>query len=162
MRVLKYRKTEVVKTMKNYFGLVPFAKEMDRFFDEDFFPVFPDFNAPRLMKAELMKADIHEKDGMYNIDLELPGYKKEEINVNVVDGNLVIDAKHEENKDEKDSKGNLIRSERSFGSCSRSFYVGDSLKAEDVKAKFEDGVLNITIPANKPKELPEKSKVSIE
>lgn len=141
--------------MKSLFNLVPF--EMDRFFDEDFFPVARNIERPKLMKA-----DIHEKDGMYNIELDLPGYKKEEIALNIIDGNLVIEAKHEENKEEKDAKGNLIRSERRFGSCSRSFYVGDNLQAEDVKAKFENGVLSICVPAEQPKQIEEKKQIAID
>lgn len=142
--------------MRNLFGLVPFSREMDRFFDEDFFPA-RNFG---LMKG--MKADIHEKDGLYNIELDLPGYKKEEISIDLMDGNLVVSAKHEDNKEEKDDKGNVIRCERSFGSCSRSFYVGNSVKAEDVKAKFENGVLNLVVPSQEKKAIETKQNVTIE
>ena len=143
--------------MRNLFSLVPFERELDRMFDEDFFPVV---RQPKFEK--MMKADIHEKDGYYNIDLELPGYKKEEINLDIVDGYLTINAKHEDNKEEKDDKGNVIRCERSFGSASRNFYVGDTLKAEDVKAKFENGVLNIVFPSNRQKAIETKETVNIE
>ena len=151
-----YEKMNGGAKMRNLFSLVPFEREMDRFFDDDFFPV----RKFDVMKG--MKADIHEKDGNYIIDLDLPGYKKDEVNVDIVDGNLVVNAKHETNKEEKDEKGNLIRSERSFGSCSRSFYVGDGVKAEDVKAKFENGVLNITLPCNDKKAIENKQTISIE
>ena len=142
--------------MRNLFGLVPFERDMDRIFEGDFFPM----KGFDMMKA--MKADIHEKDGLFNIDVELPGYKKEEINIDLIDGNLVISAKHEESKEEKDGKGHLIRSERSFGSCSRSFYVGDSVKAEDIKAKYDNGILNLVVPSEQKKAIENKQSVNIE
>lgn len=116
---------------------------------------------PRLSN-ETMRTDVREKDGYYNLDMELPGYDKNDIAINITDGNLIISAKHELTNEEKDSKGNLIRSERSFGSCSRSFYVGNNLKAEDVKASFDKGVLNITIPTREQKAIETTQTVQIQ
>ena len=112
--------------------------------------------------VSIMKTDIHEKDGYYTLDVELPGYKKEDINMEIANGYLTIKAKHEVNDEEKDTKGNLVRSERSFGSCSRSFYVGSNIKASDIKARFENGILVITLPSEKQKQIESKEMISID
>lgn len=114
------------------------------------------------LKTNTMKTDVHEKDGYYNIDIDLPGYDKNDISMSITDGNLVINAKHEQTSDEKDEKGNLIRSERSFGSCSRSFYVGNNMKAEDVKASYDKGVLNIVIPTYEQKAIETSQTIQIQ
>ena len=90
-----------------------------------------------------MRTDVYEKDGYYNLDIELPGYNKEDVQMDIIDGYL-------------------IRSERRFGSCSRSFYVGENIKAEDVKAKFENGMLNIVLPSKEQKSIETKQTVTIE
>ena len=108
--------------------------------------MFDDF-FPTTVSAGIMRTDIHEKDGYYTLDIELPGYKKEDINMEIANGYLTIKAKHEVSNEEKDAKGNLVRSERSFGSCSRSFYVGSNIKACDIKARFEKGILVVTLPS---------------
>ena len=112
--------------------------------------------------ASIMKTDIHEKDGYYTLDVELPGYKKEDINMEIANGYLTIKAKHEVNDEEKDAKGNLVRSERSFGSCSRSFYVGDQIKPETISAKFENGVLKLNVPYEQPKPQVTNTKIMID
>lgn len=94
----------------------------------------------------LMKTDIRENENSYTLEVELPGYKKEEVNLDYSEGYLSISASHETNDEEKDAKGNLIRSERSFGSCKRSFYVGEDFNKEDIKANFADGILTISVP----------------
>ena len=99
---------------------------------------------------------------MRKMDIELPGYNKEDVQMDIMDGYLNIKATHNVSNDEKDSKGNLIRSERRFGSCSRSFYVGDNIKAEDIKAKFDNGILNIVMPSKEQKSIETKQTVSIE
>lgn len=114
------------------------------------------------LQTNVMKTDVHEKDGYYNIDIDLPGYDKSDITMSITDGNLVISAKHEQTSEEKDEKGNLIRSERSFGSCSRSFYVGNNMKAEDVKASFDKGVLNIVIPTHEQKAIETSQTIQIQ
>ena len=111
---------------------------------------------------EPVRTDVYEKNGYYNLDIELPGYNKEDVQMDLVDGYLNIKATHNLSNEEKDAKGNLIRSERRFGTCSRSFYVGENIKAEDVKAKFENGILNITLPSKEQKSIETKQTVTIE
>ena len=108
----------------------------------------------------LMKTDIRETDDAkaYHFAVELPGFKKDEISLDIKDGYLTIGAVVNQNKDEKDSSGKYIRRERYCGSCSRSFYVGDEVTQEDIKAKFEDGTLKISIPKKEEKPAVEENK----
>ena len=108
-----------------------------------------------------MKTDITEKDGYYTLDMELPGCKKEEIHLELSDGYLNVSASHNTGSDEKDDKGNSIRQERYSGTFSRSFYVGENVKEEDVRASYENGELKITFPKESAK-LPEKKNIMIE
>ena len=112
--------------------------------------------------GRLMKTDVHEKDGQYDMDIDLPGFKKEDIKVELHDGYLQVSAVKGLNEEEKDEKGKLIRQERYSGSMQRSFYVGDSIKQEDVKAKFEQGVLKLSFPKEGEKKLPEKQPIMVE
>ena len=112
--------------------------------------------------GRLMKTDVREKDGQYDMDIDLPGFKKEDIRVELHDGYLQVSAVKGLNEEEKDEKGKLIRQERYSGSMQRSFYVGDSIKQEDVKAKFEQGVLKLSFPKEGEKKLPEKQPIMIE
>ncbi len=112
--------------------------------------------------GRLMKTDVHEKDGQYAMDIDLPGFKKEDIKVELHDGYLQVSAVKGLNEEEKDEKGKLIRQERYSGSMQRSFYVGESIKQEDVKAKFEQGVLKLSFPKEGEKKLPEKQPIMIE
>lgn len=93
----------------------------------------------------LMKTDVKEKDDTYEVDIDLPGFKKDEIAVSLANGYLTINASKGLDKDKKDKEGNYIRRERYAGSCSRSFYVGGNVNREDVTAKFEDGILRLNI-----------------
>ena len=120
------------------------------------------FKAPVMSPNALMKTDVHEKDGYYYFDVELPGYKKEDVTMDLIDGYLVIKASHNVDNEEKDTKGNLIRSERYYGTCSRNFYVGDNIKAEDIKAKFENGILSIVAPSKEQKSIETAQRVTIE
>ena len=129
------------------------------YFDDMFDDFFPKVNT---YGDNLMKTDIYEKDGYYNLDIELPGYQKEDVQMDIIDGYLNIKATHNVTNEEKDVKGRLVRSERRFGSCSRSFYVGENIKAEDVKAKFENGMLNIVLPSKEQKSIETKQTVTIE
>ena len=97
-------------------------------------------------RNNLMKTDIHSKDGRYLIEVDLPGYTKEDIQLDLKNGYLTIAAHHDTTNEEKDEKGNIVRSERSFGSATRSFYVGEAVKTSDVSAKFENGVLTLSLP----------------
>ena len=96
------------------------------------------------------------------MDIDLPGFKKEDIKVELHNGYLQVCAVKGLNEEEKDEKGKLIRQERYSGSMQRSFYVGDSIKQEDVKAKFEQGVLKLSFPKVGEKKLPEKQPIMIE
>ena len=118
--------------------------------------VFTGFNTNRLMKT-----DVHEKDGKYIMEIDLPGYKKDDVKISLYNGNLTISAEKNESNDEKDAKGNLIRQERYSGSCSRSFYVGDSIRDNDIQASFKDGILTITVPTEAHKEETEKKYIDI-
>ena len=89
---------------------------------------------------------IQEKDNNYVLDMDLPGYKKEDIKAQLKDGYLTITAQKNTSNDDKDEEGNYIRRERYCGKCSRSFYVGDSIKEEDIKANFNNGILELTFP----------------
>ncbi len=111
----------------------------------------------------LMKTDIRETDDAkaYRFAVELPGFEKDEIHVDVQDGYLTVSAEKGLDKGEEDKKGRVLRQERYSGACSRSFYVGD-VKPEDVKAKYESGVLTVLIPKEEPKKLTSSSKIAIE
>ena len=97
------------------------------------------------------KTDIHEKNGNYMIEMELPGYVKEDIKADLKDGYLTITASKNETKEEKDSKGNCIRKERYTGTCNRSFYVGEQVTQDDIHASFKDGILSLQVPKDIPK-----------
>ena len=108
----------------------------------------------------LMKTDVRETEDTYEVDIDLPGFKKDEITVDLKEGYLTIQAAKGLDKDEQDKKGKYIRQERYAGACSRSFYVGD-IKPEDVSAKYEDGILKISLPKAGKKELPKQSTIAI-
>ena len=109
--------------------------------------------------ASVMKTDVHEHDDMYELDIDLPGFKKEEISLSLENGNLVVGASKNLNKDEKSKEGKLIRQERYTGSMQRTFYIGEDVTEEEVKAKFEDGVLKLTIPKKDAQKTVEQKKV---
>ena len=127
---------------------------------DDVFESF--FDEPLFQRSTVtdMKTDIHEKDGYYLLDMELPGYHKEDIQIDLQDGYLIVKADRNEDKEEKDAKGNVIRRERHSGSCLRSFYVGD-LREDDIKSKFINGELKIILPSVKP-QVEEKKQIMIE
>ena len=110
----------------------------------------------------LMETDVHETETDYDLEMNLPGFKKDQIKINLEDGYLTISASKEHDNDKKDRHGKIIRQERYAGSMQRSFYVGDGVKTEDVKAKFEDGVLKLSIPKKELKELPSNTTIAIE
>ena len=113
-------------------------------------------------ESKLMKTDIKEKKDRYLIDIDLPGYEKEGIKIEIQDGYLTVHAKVEKEEDDKE-KGKYVRKERYMGECSRSFYVGEDVKEEEIKAKFKNGTLTLEIPKKENhKELPEKKYIPIE
>ncbi|MBO5985312.1 MAG: Hsp20/alpha crystallin family protein, partial [Lachnospiraceae bacterium] len=112
--------------------------------------------------AQVMKTDVHEQENGYEVDIDLPGFKKDEITLSLENGYLTVGAAKGLDKDEKDKKGKLIRQERYAGSMQRSFFVGENVTEEDVKAKFEDGVLKLAIPKKEAPKIPEKKTIMIE
>lgn len=113
-------------------------------------------------ESKIMKTDIKEKDDKYLIDIELPGYQKENIKMDVEDGYLTVHAEINSDNEEKE-EGKFVRRERYIGSCSRSFYIGTEIKGEEIKASFKNGMLKIEIPKKEEKkELPEKKYIQIE
>ncbi len=112
--------------------------------------------------ANVMKTDVREHDDGYEVDIDLPGFKKDDIKLSLENGYLSVSAAKGLDKDEKDKKGKLIRQERYAGSMQRSFYVGDVLTEQDIKAKFENGVLQLCIPKKEEPKIPEKKMIAIE
>ena len=111
----------------------------------------------------MMKTDIRETDGSYELDIDLPGFKKDEIQMELKDGVLTVSAAKGLDKDEEDKKGNYIRKERYAGSMSRSFYVGKHVTVEDVHPKYENGILSFSVPKEEAKPVEEKKNyISIE
>ncbi|MBQ6549978.1 MAG: Hsp20/alpha crystallin family protein [Lachnospiraceae bacterium] len=139
---------------------------LDDWFD---FPAFPDFRD--LNKAErklygrhadrMMKTDVHEHDDHYELDIDLPGFKKDEITVELNNGYMTVSAEKGLEEDNT-SKGKLIRQERWAGSMQRSFFVGDAVTEEEIGAKFEHGVLKLSVPKKEQPKVPEKKTIMIE
>ncbi len=132
---------------------------MPSIFGEDLFDDF--FGYPFRgyeMNSSLMSTDIKDTDGGYEVTMNLPGVKKEDVKAELKDGYLTINASSNSSKDEKDDNGHYIRRERYSGSCSRSFYVGDQVTEADIKAKFEDGTLKLLIPKKEEKPAVEEKK----
>lgn len=96
--------------------------------------------------TQIMKTDVQENDQAYVIDMELPGYAKEDVKAELKDGYLTITASKNQDNDQKDANGRYIRRERYTGTCKRTFYVGESVNQEDIKAGFKDGILRLAIP----------------
>lgn len=126
---------------------------------------FEDFARPvrRTVKysqpaAAVMRTDVKESDAGYELHIELPGYKKEDVKAELKDGNLTISASRKTEEEKKDENGSFIRRERFNGNCSRTFYVGDAVEETDIKAKFEDGVLKVFVPKKEVKPAVEERK----
>ena len=112
--------------------------------------------------AKIMKTDVQERDGSYEIDIDLPGFKKEDVSVKLENVCLTVTASKGLDKDEQKEDSGYIRRERWSGSCSRSFYVGEDVRPEDIKAKMEDGILHLTMPKAEQKALPKQDTILIE
>ncbi len=133
---------------------------MDNFFDDVF--TTPKFNFNQSSIGQ-MHTDVAEYDDRYELDMELPGFKKEDIKADIKDGYLTITAATTSDNDEKDKNGKYIRRERYTGHCQRSFFVGKNITEEDIKANFKDGILKLAIPKKEPaKEVEEKKYITIE
>ncbi|MDO4272894.1 MAG: Hsp20/alpha crystallin family protein [Eubacteriales bacterium] len=146
--------------MPSIFGEDLFDEWMDLPFDREFFgkrnPLYGKH------AKNMMKTDVRETDSTYEVDMDLPGFKKDEINVQLKDGYLTITASKGLDKDETDKKGNFIRRERYAGSMSRSFYIGASITDDDVHAKYEDGILKLIVPKKETKTIEENGYIEIE
>ena len=144
----------------------------DDFFDDDFFedwmrrPVraLPDVERKLYGKhaGRVMTTDVREHEDHYDVEIDLPGFKKDEIELSLEKGYLTVSASKGLDKNDTDKKGKLIRQERYAGAMQRSFYVGTALTEEDIKAKFEDGVLTLNVPKKTAPKLPEKRSILIE
>ena len=131
----------------------------DEFFNDNFWPVSRQTRGG----ARSMNTDIKETEENYQIEMELPGFSKEDVQADLKDGYLTIQASHNESNDKKDENGKYLRKERYSGSCSRSFYVGETVTQEDIKAKFADGILTVLVPKKEKKpEVEQKKYISIE
>ena len=125
---------------------------IDYAFEDDFF-------VDNLKKqSSFGKTDIKELKDNYLLEIELPGFNKEDIKAEINNGYLIVTAAHNENKDEKDKEGKYIRKERYTGQFTRSFYIGDNITQEDIKGKFENGLLKLEVPKKEAKELAEEKK----
>ena len=124
---------------------------------------FPDIDRKLYGKhaANVMKTDVREHDDGYEVDIDLPGFKKDEINLTLENGYLTVNAAKGLDKDKKDRKGKLIRQERYAGSMTRSFYVGDGVTEQEIDAKFDNGVLQLNIPKTEDEKAPEKKLIAI-
>ena len=142
---------------------------MPSIFGENLFDDWMDFSFPAFDKTtfgtnarNMMRTDVKESDHDYELDIELPGYQKEDVKAQLKDGYLTIQAAKNVNNDQKDEKGNYIRRERYSGSMSRSFYVGEGVKETDIQARFENGVLKLNVPKTEPKKVEESKYITIE
>ena len=140
----------------------------ENLFDEWFdFPSFRELqNIDRKLygrhAAREMKTDVHEQDDHYEVDVDLPGFQKDEISLSLENGYLTINAAKGLDREKTNHKGKVIRQERYAGAMQRSFYVGEGLTEKDVTAKFENGVLSLCIPKREAKRLPERHTIQIE
>ncbi len=124
-----------------------------RSFMDDFFEDFANssyYRPNRIGTVPAMKADVQDLGESYQIDLELPGFRKEDLQAELKDGYLTIKATRQNTEEQKDEKGRYIRQERYSGHYQRSFYVGDDVTQEDVRAAFENGILKLTVPKKDP------------
>lgn len=144
---------EAIDMMRNIFG-------------EDLFDAFfEDFARPAIKPAkqaaalDVMKTDVKESENGYELSMELPGYKKEDISAELKEGTLIISAVKSSETEEKDKNDKFIRKERYYGNLSRSFYVGENVEETDIKAKFEDGVLTLVVPKKEAKPAVEERKL---
>ena len=142
---------------------------MPSIFGENLFDDWMDFSFPDIDKTlygkhakNMMKTDVKETDQGYEVAIDLPGFKKDEIKLELNDGYPTISAEKGLDKDEKDKENRYIRRERYAGSMSRSFYVGESLTEQDIHAKYENGILTLDVPKEDKKAVPEKRYIAIE
>ena len=132
-------------------------------FDAFFNAASAPMQAMQKMSPTLMRTDIKETDGGYELTIDLLGFKKDDVQAELKDGYLTINAQTQGESEDKDEEGTYVRKERFSGKCSRTFYVGDDVEEDDIKAKFEDGVLKIAVPKKQEQpKLEEKKTIAIE
>ena len=135
---------------------------MPSIFGENLFDDFftdPVFN---MTTTNRMSTDIKEKDNGYELAMEVPGFDKEDLKLDLEDGYLTVSAEHNKTNEEKDNEGHIIRQERYYGNTKRSFYVGDAVTKEDIQAKYDKGVLNIFVPKKEVKKIEDKQLIEIQ
>ncbi len=146
--------------MPSIFGENLFDEWLDFPFEREFFsnknPLYGKHG------KNMMKTDVKETETAYELDIDLPGFKKDEITANLEGGYLTVSAAKGLDKDEKSEDGKYIRKERYAGSMSRSFYVGEGLTVADIHAKYEDGILRLRVPKTDAKAIAEKKYIAIE
>ena len=145
---------------------------MPSIFGENLFDDWMDFSFPEIPDVDktlygkhaknMMKTDIREHDEGYEVDIDLPGFKKDEISIELENGYLTVSAAKGLDKDEEDKKGKYIRKERYAGAMQRSFYVGENLTDEDIKAKYENGILRLSVPKKPANAVEAKKTIAIE
>ena len=137
---------------------------MPSIFGENLLDVFfgEPFGGYDYSESGLMTTDVKDTDKGYEVTMNMPGVKKEDVKAELKDGYLTVTAQQNTNKDEKDKQGNYIRRERYSGSCQRSFYVGEGVKQEDLKAAYNNGILTIAVPKEVQKPVEEKQYITIE
>lgn len=147
--------------MRSIFG----ENLFDDFFGNDL-DLFPALSGSKALYGKhaknLMKTDVRETENSYELDIDLPGFKKDEVTLELKDGYLSISAAKGLDKDEQDKQGRYIRQERYAGTCSRSFYVGEDVEPADVSARFEDGILKVSLPKREQERLPQSNRIAIE
>ena len=138
----------------------------DNFFDFPFYDDRAERQAEKKLyghhAANLMKTDIKEKKDGYDLEMDLPGFKKDEVKVELNNGYLTVSAEKGLDKDEEDKKGKYIRKERYAGALSRTFYLGEEIREDEIKAKFENGILSVSIPKEEEKKVEGPKHISIE
>ena len=152
--------------MSTYLPAILGENLMDVFddFDRDFFRGFGNIDRTLYGKhaQHVMKTDVKETDQGYEVDVDLPGFKKDEIHLELNDGYLTISTEKSLEKDKENKKGKMLRQERYAGVMQRSFYVGEHVTEENVKASYESGVLHLLVPKQEAPKLPEKKTIQIE
>ena len=139
----------------------PFGKDFEKEFEKSMFPAKNPLYGKHA--KNLMKTDVRETDDAYEVDIDLPGFKKDEVTAELKDGYITISASKGLDKDEKDKKtGKYIRKERYAGSMSRSFYVGEDVTQDEISAKFENGILQLKVPKKADKAVEGKNYIAIE
>ena len=135
----------------------PFGRDFDKEFSKAMAPTEHALYGKHA--KNMMKTDVRETDDSYEVDIDLPGFKKDEVKIQLADGYLTIEAAKGLDKDEKDKKsGKYIRRERYAGSMSRSFYVGEDVKQEEIHAKYDNGILKLSVPKKEAKKAVDRSK----